>query len=166
METAMNVVVDVDDSDRLASAQIHPVILSGGAGTRLWPLSRAFYPKQLLALTSERTLLQETARRGTGDAGFADPIVICNEEHRFLIDEQLRQIGVRPQQILLEPSGRNTGPATAAVALWLAERDPDALMLVQPSDHNIGSPASLHAAVQAGHAPAQAPRPGPPSPHA
>jgi mannose-1-phosphate guanylyltransferase/mannose-6-phosphate isomerase len=154
----MNVVVDLDRPDRLSSAQIHPVILSGGAGTRLWPLSRAIYPKQLLALTSERTLLQETARRNAADAGFADPIVICNEEHRFLIEEQLRLADVRAQQVMLEPAGRNTGPATAAVALWLAERDPDALMLVQPSDHNIGAPGSLHAAVQAGIAAAEAGR--------
>jgi mannose-1-phosphate guanylyltransferase/mannose-6-phosphate isomerase len=155
----MNLAVDLDRSSALGSVQIHPVILSGGAGTRLWPLSRATYPKQLLALTSpESTLIQETARRTQADAGFANPIVICNEEHRFLIDEQLRQAGVEAQQILLEPVGRNTGPAVAAVALWLAERDPDAIMLVQPSDHNIGSPARLHAAVQDGIAAAEAGR--------
>jgi mannose-1-phosphate guanylyltransferase/mannose-6-phosphate isomerase len=154
----MNIAVDLDRSNALGPVQIHPVILSGGAGTRLWPLSRATYPKQLLALTSDATLLQETARRTSADAGFADPIVICNEEHRFLIDEQLRLAGIRTQQILLEPVGRNTGPAVAAAALWLAERDPDALMLVQPSDHNIGSPARLHAAVQAGIAAAEADR--------
>ena len=114
------------------SAQIHPVILSGGAGTRLWPLSRAAYPKQLLPLVSERTLLQETAARNLSDVGFAAPLLICNEDHRFLVDEQLRQVGIEPQAILLEPIARNTGPAIAAAALWLLARDPDALMLVQP----------------------------------
>ncbi len=138
------------------SAQIHPVILSGGAGTRLWPLSRAVYPKQLLALTSERTLLQETIARSIDDAGFAAPVMVCNEDHRFMIDEQLRQIGVRPQGILLEPVARNTGPAIAAAALWLVARDRNAMMLVQPSDHVIGSPAELHRAVAKGLAAARA----------
>jgi mannose-1-phosphate guanylyltransferase len=104
------------------SAQIHPVILSGGAGTRLWPLSRAAYPKQLLPLVSERTLLQETAARNLSDVGFAAPLLICNEEHRFLVDEQLRQVGIEPQAILLEPLARNTGPAIGAAALWLLAR--------------------------------------------
>ncbi len=135
---------------------IHPVILSGGSGTRLWPLSRAAYPKQLLPLLSERTMLQETALRSLSDAGFAAPVVICNDEHRFLIDEQLRQVGIVPQQILLEPVARNTGPAVAAAALWLMARDPEALMLVQPSDHVIGSVARFHEAVGRGVAAAQA----------
>src|SRR5260221_3621753 len=139
-----------------SSAQIHPVILSGGAGTRLWPLSRALYPKQLLSLTSDRTLLQETAARNLVDAGFAAPIVICNEEHRFFIDEQLRTIEVTPQQIILEPVARSTAPAITIAALWLASRDPDALMLVQPSDHVIGSLDSFHRAVVAGMPAAEA----------
>ena len=121
------------------SAQIHPVILSGGAGTRLWPLSRAAYPKQLLPLVTERTLLQETAARNLSDVGFASPLLICNDEHRFLVDDQLRQVSIAPQAILLEPHARNTGPAIAAAALWLLMRHPDALMLVQPSDHVIAS---------------------------
>ena len=137
------------------SAQIHPVILSGGAGTRLWPLSRAAYPKQLLPLVSERTLLQETAARTLSDVGFAAPLVICNEEHRFLVDEQLRQVGIEPQAILLEPLGRNTGPAIAAAALWLLARDPDALMLVQPSDHVVADTEGFHRAVMEGLAAAQ-----------
>jgi mannose-1-phosphate guanylyltransferase/mannose-6-phosphate isomerase len=140
------------------SAQIHPVILSGGAGTRLWPLSRAAYPKQLLPLVSERTLLQETAARNLSDVGFAAPLLICNEDHRFLVDEQLRQIAVEPQAILLEPVARNTGPATAAAALWLLARDRDALMLVQPSDHVIADTASFHRAVMQGLAAAQSGR--------
>lgn len=137
------------------SAQIHPVILSGGSGTRLWPLSRASYPKQLLTLVSDRTMLQETAARNLNDVGFTGPLVICNEEHRFLIDEQLRQVGVRPQAILLEPVARNTGPAIATAALWLLERDPDALMLVQPSDHVIASLPRFHDAIRNGLAAAQ-----------
>jgi mannose-1-phosphate guanylyltransferase/mannose-6-phosphate isomerase len=132
------------------SAQIHPVILSGGAGTRLWPLSRASYPKQLLKLSSQRTMLQDTVARGLIDVGFAAPLLVCNEEHRFLVDDQLQQIGIKPQAILLEPKARNTGPAIAAAALWLLARDPDALMLVQPSDHVIASPADFHRAVMRG----------------
>jgi mannose-1-phosphate guanylyltransferase/mannose-6-phosphate isomerase len=137
------------------SAQIHPVILSGGAGTRLWPLSRASYPKQLLKLSSQRTMLQDTVARGLIDVGFAAPLLVCNEEHRFLVDDQLQQIGIKPQAILLEPKARNTGPAIAAAALWLLARDPDALMLVQPSDHVIASPADFHRAVMRGAAAAQ-----------
>jgi mannose-1-phosphate guanylyltransferase / mannose-6-phosphate isomerase len=140
------------------SAQIHPVILSGGAGTRLWPLSRAAYPKQLLPLVSERTLLQETAARNLSDVGFAAPLLICNEDHRFLVDEQLRQIGIEPQAILLEPLARNTGPAIGAAALWLLARDPDALMLVQPSDHVVADTEAFHRAVMQGLAAAQAGR--------
>jgi mannose-1-phosphate guanylyltransferase/mannose-6-phosphate isomerase len=140
------------------SAQIHPVILSGGAGTRLWPLSRAAYPKQLLPLVSERTLLQETAARNLSDVGFAAPLLICNEEHRFLVDEQLRQVGIEPQAILLEPLARNTGPAIGAAALWLLARDPDALMLVQPSDHVVADTEAFHRAVMQGLAAAHAGR--------
>jgi mannose-1-phosphate guanylyltransferase/mannose-6-phosphate isomerase len=137
------------------SAQICPVILSGGAGTRLWPLSRADYPKQLLRLVSERTLLQDTALRTLTDVGFAAPIVVCNQEHRFLIEKQLSEIGVEPQAILVEPLPRNTAPAIAAVALWLLDRGSDALMLIQPSDHLIADPAALHRAVMDGIAAAQ-----------
>lgn len=146
---------DLSKFQQQGSAQIHPVILSGGSGTRLWPLSRASYPKQLLPLVSERTLLQETAARTLNDVGFAAPLVICNEEHRFLVDEQLRQVGIEPQAILLEPMARNTGPAIAAAAMWLLARDPDALMLVQPSDHVIGETMEFHRAVMRGLAAAQ-----------
>ncbi len=125
---------------------IHPVILSGGSGTRLWPMSRALYPKQLLALTGERSLLQETALRVPGDAGFAPPLIIANEEHRFIIAEQLREIGVVAAALILEPVGRNTAPAACIAALRLAAGDPDALMLVMPSDHAIADIAAFRAA--------------------
>src|SRR5262245_11666129 len=93
-----------------------PVILSGGSGTRLWPLSRELLPKQLLALTGERTMLQETAARLAGFGGASGPIVVCNEAHRFLVAEQLRQMQLTPTAILLEPVGRNTAPAIALAA--------------------------------------------------
>jgi mannose-1-phosphate guanylyltransferase/mannose-6-phosphate isomerase len=151
----MDTVGTLEKFQEEGSAQIHPVILSGGAGTRLWPLSRASYPKQLLKLSSEHTMLQDTVARGLIDVGFAAPLLVCNEDHRFLVDDQLQQIGIKPQAILLEPAARNTGPAIAAAALWLLARDPDALMLVQPSDHVIASPADFHRAVMRGLAAAQ-----------
>ena len=119
-----------------------PVILSGGAGTRLWPLSRELYPKQLLALTGERTMLQQTALRLDGLAASA-PIVVCNEAHRFLVAEQLRQLGIEPRATVLEPFGRNTAPAIALAAhaaLRASEAAPDAgepILLVLPADHVI-----------------------------
>jgi len=118
---------------------IVPVILSGGSGTRLWPFSRSLYPKQLQALYSERSMLQETALRVSGD-GFADPVIICNNEHRFIIAEHMLEIGISPRTIMLEPVGRNTAPAAAVAALLLAEQDPDALMLLLPSDHLVTLP--------------------------
>lgn len=154
----MNAVVDLGKFRAQGSTQIHPVILSGGAGTRLWPLSRSLYPKQLLQLTSERTMIQETVARSVNDAGFAAPIVICNDEHRFIIDEQLRQIGAQPRRILLEPIARNTAPAIAAAALWLTANEPEPIMLVQPSDHLIGAPEDFHQAVVKGLGAAQAGR--------
>ncbi len=114
-----------------------PVILSGGAGTRLWPLSREMYPKQLLALTGKRTMLQETAARLAGIAGAGEPIVVCNEAHRFAVAEQLRALGQKACAILLEPAGRNTAPAVALAALKALEIDPEAILIVAPADHVI-----------------------------
>ena len=116
---------------------VYPVILSGGVGTRLWPMSRVLQPKQLLPLTSERSMLQETVSRVSGP-GFAPPMIICNQEHRFVIAEQMRELQVTPEAIVLEPLGRNTAPAVTVAALLLAAKDPDAIMLVLPSDHVIG----------------------------
>ncbi len=116
-----------------------PVILSGGAGTRLWPLSRELYPKQFLPLVGERTMIQDTALRAAGLAGAAEPIVVCNEAHRFLVAEQLRRVGITPQAILLEPVGRNTAPAVAIAALTALSHakpgDAAPMLLVLPADH-------------------------------
>ena len=113
---------------------IHPVIMSGGAGSRLWPLSRQLYPKQLLPLAGVRTMIQETAERVKG-AQFASPLVVCNQEHRFLIAEQLRESGALDATIVLEPVGRNTAPVAAVAAFLIAEKDPSALVLLMPADH-------------------------------
>jgi mannose-1-phosphate guanylyltransferase/mannose-6-phosphate isomerase len=114
-----------------------PVILSGGAGTRLWPLSREMYPKQLLALTSKQTMLQDTAARLAKIAGAVAPIVVCNEAHRFTVAEQMRAIAIQPSAILLEPSGRNTAPAVALAALQALKIDAEAMLVVAPADHVI-----------------------------
>ncbi|NYF37785.1 mannose-1-phosphate guanylyltransferase/mannose-6-phosphate isomerase [Stenotrophomonas sp. JAI102] len=123
-----------------------PVILSGGSGTRLWPLSRESYPKQFLALAGEQTMLQATWQRVAAIAGRA-PLIVANEEHRFVAAEQLQQLGVEPQAILLEPVGRNTAPAIAVAALEATRDGDDALLLVLPSDHVIADEDAFRAAV-------------------
>ncbi|MCS4235341.1 mannose-1-phosphate guanylyltransferase/mannose-6-phosphate isomerase [Stenotrophomonas sp. BIGb0135] len=125
---------------------ILPVILSGGSGTRLWPLSREAYPKQFLALAGEQTMLQATWQRVAPIAGHA-PLVVANEEHRFVAAEQLQQLGVQPQAILLEPMGRNTAPAIAVAALEAMRQGDDAVLLVLPSDHVIADEEAFRAAV-------------------
>ncbi|MGQ0835567.1 MAG: mannose-1-phosphate guanylyltransferase, partial [Gammaproteobacteria bacterium] len=128
-----------------------PVILSGGAGTRLWPLSRELYPKQLLSLIGERTMLQETALRLQG-LDTSPPVIVCNEAHRFLVAEQLRELDIEPRAIVLEPFGRNTAPAIALAAHAalakgkLAADDP--LLLVLPADHVIRDVAAFQKAVR------------------
>lgn len=127
-----------------------PVILCGGAGTRLWPMSRQLYPKQLLPLTSEKSLLQETLIRLDGLPDLGDPILICNQEHRFLVAEQVRQINRSNYSIILEPEGRGTAPATAIAAQMFLEKKEDPLLLVLPADHVIKDKMAFHKAIQTG----------------
>ncbi len=119
--------------------QIFPVILSGGAGTRLWPLSRFSYPKQFLTdlLDSGESLFQATLKRLPADGVFAPPLVICNEDHRFLVRDELEQTGIDAHRVVLEPAGRNTAPAVAIAALLATEASPEAILVVQPSDQHI-----------------------------
>src|SRR5919112_1432905 len=124
-----------------------PVILSGGTGTRLWPMSRELHPKQLLPLVSEISLLQETAWR-VAASGLEPPVLVSSDAHRFVVAEQMRTIGVRPRAILLEPVARNTAPAIAAAAMQLLQDDPEALMLVCPADHSISNCDAFRAAVR------------------
>jgi mannose-1-phosphate guanylyltransferase len=135
----------------LSSPPLVPVILCGGTGTRLWPLSRASYPKQYWALAGndDKTLLQQTQQRLDGLPGLAPPLLICNEDHRFIVAEQMRQIGVEPAAILLEPMGRNTAPAVAVAALKATARGQDPLLLVLAADHVIRRPERFRAVVEA-----------------
>ncbi len=126
---------------------IHPAILCGGVGTRLWPMSRVLFPKQLQPLASDLSLLQETVIRVREGARFAAPLVVCNEKHRFMVEAQLRAIDSRRCTVVVEPEGRNTAPAAAVAAVIIGDESPDALLLVLPSDHVIGDVAGFHAAV-------------------
>jgi len=126
-----------------------PVILSGGSGTRLWPLSRESHPKQFLPLLGEHSLLQMTWLRLRGLPGAEAPLVVANEEHRFLVAEQLRLVGARPSALILEPVGRNTAPAIAVAALKAMDAGEDPVLLVLPSDHVIADEAGFRQAVLA-----------------
>ncbi|QNP41421.1 mannose-1-phosphate guanylyltransferase/mannose-6-phosphate isomerase [Lysobacter solisilvae (ex Woo and Kim 2020)] len=126
---------------------LHPVVLSGGSGTRLWPLSRQNQPKQFLALMGDHSLFQETVLRAHRLPGAQAPVTVCSDDHRFMVGEQLQGVGVGSGGILLEPIARNTAPAIALAALHVASRDPDALMLVMPADHLIEDEVAFREAV-------------------
>ncbi len=130
------------------SFDIHPLLLCGGSGTRLWPLSRRSYPKQFARITGEESLFQQAATRLTGD-GFAAPVIVTGNDFRFIVLEQLAAMQIAPRAVLIEPEGRNTAPAILAAALVLAEQDPQALILAAPSDHVIPDATAFRAAVQA-----------------
>ncbi|MET3526713.1 mannose-1-phosphate guanylyltransferase [Phenylobacterium koreense] len=136
-------------------SKIIPVLMSGGAGTRLWPLSRNAKPKQFHRLGGDNTLIQDTARRLTGE-GFAAPIVICAARHADLAREQLVDAGVAPQALITEPAPRNTAPASVAAAAFGAEIDPEALMVLMHADNLVADVPALHAAIAAGRAAAEA----------
>ncbi|MFA3920790.1 mannose-1-phosphate guanylyltransferase/mannose-6-phosphate isomerase [Ruegeria hyattellae] len=136
---------------------IHPLLLCGGSGTRLWPLSRKSYPKQFARLTGKESLFQASARRLSGP-GFAAPMAITGSDFRFIVTEQLAAVEIAPAAILIEPQGRNTAPAILAAALALEARDPGALMLVAPADHVIPDAARFRDVVQAAAPAAQAGR--------
>ena len=126
---------------------ILPVILCGGSGSRLWPQSRSLYPKQFLPLVNDQTMLQNTVARLQGIADTSAPLIIANEEHRFLVAEQLRQVNVQPSGILLEPAGRNTAPAVALAALKARSSGSDPVLLVLAADHVIQDETAFHNAV-------------------
>ncbi|WP_420585449.1 mannose-1-phosphate guanylyltransferase/mannose-6-phosphate isomerase [Ruegeria sp.] len=132
---------------------ITPVLLCGGSGTRLWPLSRKSYPKQFVPLVGEETLFQASARRLAGSTerlNFAAPVVLTNSDFRFIVVEQLQAVGIDPGAILIEPEGRNTAPAVLAAALHAYEQDQNAVLLVAPSDHVVPDAEAFHAAVERG----------------
>lgn len=137
---------------RSDTVNIQPVIVSGGAGRRLWPMSRAMYPKQFQRLHSDLTLFQETANRVAGP-GFNPPLVVCNDEHRFIVGEQLAELGIHAADIVLEPEGRNTAAAVAVAASWAQARAADDVLAILPSDHLIedkgGFAEKLHTAADA-----------------
>lgn len=126
---------------------ILPVIMAGGTGSRLWPMSRELYPKQFLRLYGENSMLQETVLRLNG-LDVSEPLVICNEQHRFLVAEQLRHIDQLSNNIILEPVGRNTAPAITLAALSAVAKGEDPLLLVLAADHVIGDRTAFHQAVK------------------
>ena len=132
--------------------KILPVILSGGSGTRLWPLSRASYPKQYISLINNenKSMLQLTLARLKDFKNIDNPILICNEEHRFILAEQLRQIDIKPKSILLEPFGRNTAPAIAIAAIKAMENGEDPILLILPADHDIKNKENFFSSIKSG----------------
>jgi mannose-1-phosphate guanylyltransferase len=130
----------------LCSAAIFPAIMCGGSGTRLWPLSRALFPKQFLPLVNKTSMLQDTLKRLPQNS--CEPVFICNEEHRFLVAEQVRQLSLEQHTILLEPEGRNTAPAIALAAVNAVEKDENAMLLVLAADHVIQDTEAFHQAVE------------------
>jgi mannose-1-phosphate guanylyltransferase / mannose-6-phosphate isomerase len=136
-----------------AKAQIHPVVLAGGSGVRLWPLSRPWHPKPFARLAGTTSLLQATINRLASPRHFAPPLIICNRAHRFLVAEQLHQLDSKPKAIVLEPTPKNTAAAACTAALLVGKSDPDALMMLAPSDHVIldrqGFLAAIELAAQA-----------------
>jgi len=133
----------------MSNTKIFPVLLCGGSGTRLWPLSRKSYPKQFTNVVGKQSLFQASALRFVGD-NFANPLVVTGDAFRFIINEQLESIGITPSGIMIEPDGRNTAPAAAAAALFALKQDPDAVVLLVPSDHAIENPGQFRAAVTQG----------------
>ena len=135
-----------------ANEEIVPIILSGGSGTRLWPLSRACFPKQYLNLLNDKnnSLLQNTILRLKGINGLQDPLIICNEEQRFIVAEQMRELDVKPQSILLEPIGKSTAPAIALAALKSLEYKKDPILLILSSDHKIEDPKAFQGTINQG----------------
>jgi mannose-1-phosphate guanylyltransferase/mannose-6-phosphate isomerase len=129
---------------------IVPVILAGGSGTRLWPLSREFYPKQLINMYNQHTMLQNTVIRLDNTDGMDAPLIVCNDVHRFMTAEQLHQIDVTPRAIILEPAARNTAPAIALAAIQLTAQALDPVMLVLPADHRINDVSAFHQGIQKG----------------
>lgn len=131
------------------AGMIVPVLLAGGSGTRLWPLSRKSYPKQFAPLLGAESLFQASVRRLTGP-DFASPVAIAGDRYRFIVVQQLAEVDATPDAMLVEPEGRNTAPAALAAAVWLAKKDPEALMLLAPSDHAIPDAEAFRAAVRTG----------------
>jgi mannose-1-phosphate guanylyltransferase/mannose-6-phosphate isomerase len=133
---------------------ITPILLCGGSGTRLWPLSRKSFPKQFADLVGNQSLFQASACRFTG-AGFSDPVMVTGNDFRFIVTEQLAEVGIEPAGILIEPEGRNTAPAAAVAALYALRTDPDAMILLVPSDHAVADPQAFCAAVESARGAAQ-----------
>ena len=130
----------------MTSIQVQPVIMAGGSGTRLWPLSRAGYPKQFLVLSGNTSLFQQAANRlaalADKDIALHGPAIVGNEEHRFLVLDQLRETGLEPSGLLLEPIGRNTAPALTLAALHALENGDDPVLVVTPADQTVTNPAA------------------------